>query len=192
MWLDCRPWTVSKKIWWLKISTEEKTHRMSKVWSFIWVLSLDYGIEGIWGLSRWGSTLLGHGVSPWVRTKEFVYPVLTPEVFQVGGVECSRCPKIFFNQNLAMFQQSCQKDSIFPDRRAVQKFAFDGHVVPPTVNRSSCFRWRNAMAVGCSQAGGDWWLRTGVGANCANHGDWGRRLKRINLVHYSTAEKELA
>jgi len=42
MWLDCNPWTVSKK---------EKTHRMSKVWPFIWVLSLDYDFEGIWGLS---------------------------------------------------------------------------------------------------------------------------------------------
>jgi len=27
---------------------------MSKVWPFIWVLSLDYDFEGIWGLSRWG------------------------------------------------------------------------------------------------------------------------------------------
>jgi len=68
-------------------------------------------------------------------------------VFQVGGVECSRCPKIFSNQNLAMFHQSCQKDWIFPDRRAVQKFAFDANVVLPTVNRSS--------------AGGDWWGSNG-------------------------------
>jgi len=28
------------------------------------------------------STLLSHGVSPWVRTKDFVYPVLTPEALQ--------------------------------------------------------------------------------------------------------------
>jgi len=35
-----------------KKSTEEKTHRMSKVWPFIWVLSLDYDFGGIWGLSR--------------------------------------------------------------------------------------------------------------------------------------------
>jgi len=26
---------------------------MSKVWPFVWVLSLDYNFEGIWGLSRW-------------------------------------------------------------------------------------------------------------------------------------------
>jgi len=29
------------------------------------------------------------------------------------------CPKIFFNQNLAMFQQKHQKDSIDPDWRGV-------------------------------------------------------------------------
>jgi hypothetical protein len=31
------------------------------------------------------------------------------------------CPKIVFNQNLAMFQQSCQENSIVSDRRVVQK-----------------------------------------------------------------------
>ena len=71
-------------------------------------------------------------------------------VFQVWGVECLMCTKIVFNQNLAMFQQSCQEDSIVPDLRVVQKFVFAAKFVPPTVNRSSC--WRNAVAVvGCER-----------------------------------------
>ena len=42
--------------WWCKknIPKKKKIHRMSKVWPFIWVLSLDYDFEEIWGLSRWG------------------------------------------------------------------------------------------------------------------------------------------
>ena len=81
-------------------------------------------------------------------------------VFQVWGVECLMCTKIVFNQNLAMFQQSCQEDSIVPDLRVVQKFVFAAKFVPPTVNRSSC--WRNAVAVG-SQVGGNWWGANGCG-----------------------------
>ena len=102
---------------------------MSKVWPFIWVLSLDYDFEGIWGLSRCGFNFTESRCLPLGPYKGVCVSSVDPAshsganhqgnkgsryveitVFQVGGVECSMCPKIFFNQNLAMFQQSCQKD----------------------------------------------------------------------------------
>jgi len=70
----------------------------------------------------------------------------------------------------------------FPDWRAVQKFAFYANLVFPTVNCPSCFLWRNAMVVGCPWAGGASGVRTGVGEDCENHADGGRRLKRVGVV----------
>ena len=172
MWLDCRPWTVSRKNTVVKIFDRRKNPQN------VQGLALYLGVVlGLW-LQRslgivplrfnfTGSRCLPlgpykgvcissvdsgtHSGANYQGKKGGRYVEIT--VFQVGGAECSR----------TMLQQSYQKDSIFPDRRAVQKFAFEANVVSPTINRSSCFRWRNAMAVWCSQAGGDWWGANGCG-----------------------------
>jgi len=89
---------------------------MSKIWPFIWVLSLDYDFEASWGLSRWGFNFtesrclpLGPYKGVYVSSvdagsrseatsqgkKGSRYVEIT--VFQVRGVECSMYLKIFFN-----------------------------------------------------------------------------------------------
>ena len=135
MWLDCRPWTVSKNYGGKKIRQKKKPTGCPRC-------------DPLFGCCPWTmtskefgdclvkvSTFLSHSSSvgfcvssvgpgrhsgAYYQCKEGSrYVEIT--VSQVGGVECSMCPKIVFNQNLAMFQQSCQENSIVSDRRVVQK-----------------------------------------------------------------------
>jgi len=67
-----------------------------------------------------------------------VYPGHCSEVTSQGGSSVRCTPRSFFNQNLAKFQESYREYSIFSDRRADQKFAFDANfccLQPSTVLR---------------------------------------------------------
>ena len=191
MWLDFCPWTVSQKLRWLKISTEERTHRMSKVRPFIWVLSLDYDFEWNWGLSRSGfnfteSRCLPLGPYKIVCESSGCLPrTLFGSNFS-GRVECSMYPKIFLQP------EPCKVPGKLPgvfdffgSARGSEIRFWRQFLLPTTVNRSSCFRWRNTTVfAGCSQEVGDWRGANGCGdtSNCANQGEWGRRFKRVGVV----------